>query len=202
MNDAAFVDPGLKERLVEAMRRRLSPARFRHVMGVADTAAVLADRFGAVPDKAWLAGLLHDYARELPLAQAREQAAVHGLLDAVAEPSLALLHAPLGAILLREELGVSDPGVLRAVALHTTGDAVMSTLDKVVYLADYIEPGRCFPGVETVRRLAERDLDAAVLAALEQTIGELRRTGRTVDPRTLAAMKALRGRSAGEGGDA
>lgn len=191
MNHADSVDPSLRRRLIDAMRQRLSPGRFTHVLAVAETAARLAERFGADADKAWLAGLLHDYARELPLAEMRRRAAAHGLLDRVAEPSAVLLHAPLGAILLPSELGVADPEVLRAVAVHTTGDAAMTVLDKVVYLADYIEPGRRFPRVETVRSLAGRDLDAAVLAALRNTAEALRLAGRPLDPRTLAAMADL-----------
>lgn len=193
MNDADFVDPMLKRRLVDAMRQRLSAGRFAHVLAVAETAARLAERFGARADKAWVAGLLHDYARELPLAEMRRLAAAHGLLPRVAEPSAALLHAPLGAVLLPMELGVADSEVLRAVALHTTGDAAMTVLDKVVYLADYIEPGRSFPGVEAVRSLAARDLDAAVLAALRNTAEALRLGGRPLDPRSLAAMADLAG---------
>lgn len=196
MNNTDFVDSPLRRRLVDAMRRRLSAGRFAHVLAVAETAARLAERFGADVDKAWLAGLLHDYARELPLADMRRLAAAHGVLARVAEPSAALLHAPLGAALLPLELGVADPEVLRAVALHTTGDAAMTALDKVVYLADYIEPGRCFPGVEAVRSLAARDLDAAVLAALRNTAEALRLEGRPLDRRSLAAMADLAGQDA------
>lgn len=75
----------------------------------------------------------------------------------------------------------------------------MTTLDKVVYLADYIEPGRCFPGVDEIRVLAERDLDVAVLAALRQTVSHLKAVGRVVDERTRAAISDLAGRHRGEG---
>ena len=107
--------------------------------------------------------------------------------------AVALLHALLGAELVREELGIEDEQVLRAVACHTTGEAAMTTLDKVVYLADVIEPGRRFPGVERLRELAWRDLDAAVLAALRGSVADLVRTGRKVDRRTLEAIASLEG---------
>lgn len=176
-----------------------SPARLEHAVGVAETAARLAERFGAAPGKAWLAGLLHDYAREVPFSQALRLAETHGLLGMVAEPSVALLHAPLGSVLLRTEVGIEDPEILAAVARHTTGAPGMTTLDKVVYLADYIEPGRCFPGVDEIRVLAERDLDVAVLAALRQTVSHLKAVGRVVDERTRAAISDLAGRDRGEG---
>lgn len=175
------------------MRRRLTPARYRHVMAVARTAEELAGRFGVDAQRAWLAGLLHDYARELPEEQMVAVAARHGLLHVAAEPTVALLHAPVGAVLLREELGITDAAVLRAVASHTTGAPSMSDLDKVVFLADYIEPGRRFPGVEAVRETVARGLDAAVRLALLQTVEGLRQRGRGVDPRTLRALEGLEG---------
>lgn len=182
------------------MADRHGPDRFRHVTGVADTAARLAGRFGADAGKAWLAGLLHDYARELPLSEALRLAEAHGLLGLVAEPSVELLHAPLGAVLVRAEIGVEDPEILAAVARHTTGAPGMTSLDKVVYLADHIEPGRRFPGVDEVRVLAERDLDAAVIAALRRTVAHLEAAGRPVDGRTLTAIRELAGQGRGEGG--
>ncbi len=180
-----------RARLAELMRRRLSPARYRHVLEVAQVAEELAGRFGVDAGKAWLAGLLHDYARELPEEEILAVAGRHGLLALAAEPTVALLHAPVGAVLLREELGITDPDVLRAVASHTTGALGMSDLDKVVFLADYIAPGRSFPGVEAVRAAVARGLDEAVRLALAQTVESLRQRGRYVDPRTLAALEGL-----------
>ncbi len=182
-----------RAKLIAAVRSRLSARRFEHVLAVAETAARLASRYGADAERAWLAGLIHDYARELPPAEAVRLAAARGLLERVDEPSVALLHALLGAELAREELGIEDEQVLRAVACHTTGEAAMTTLDKVVYLADVIEPGRRFPGVERLRDLAWRDLDAAVLAALRQSVADLVRAGKKVDRRTLAAIASLEG---------
>lgn len=179
--------------LVAAVARRLSPERVQHVLRVAETAEQLARRHGADPEKAWVAGVVHDFAREIPQAEAVRLSAARGLLAEVEEPTVALLHALLGAALVREELGIEDGEVLRAVARHTTGDAAMSPLDKVVYLADAIEPGRDFPGVRELRDLAWRDLDAAVLACLRMTVAALRRSGRTVDRRTLSAIASLAG---------
>lgn len=179
------------------MERRLSAGRFRHVLGVAETADALARRHGVDVQKAWLAGILHDYARELPLEETRRLAERYGLLAVAAEPTVALLHAPLGAVLLREEQGVTDQDVLQAVARHTTGSPGMTPLDKVVYLADFIEPGRAFPGVAEVRALAWQaltwqDLDGAVQEAMVRGIRFVESRGGKVDRRTLEGLASLR----------
>ncbi len=180
-----------RRRFMTIMRGRLSAARYRHAIGVAKTAAALARRFGIDVERAWLAGLLHDYARELDGVDCLRLAGRYGLLETVAEPSVDLLHAPLGACLLRDELGVADPAVLQAVARHTTGDAGMTGLDKVVYLADAIEPGRAYPGVDAIRTLARRDLDRAVLAAMDATLELVRARGLKPDPRTSRARREI-----------
>lgn len=180
-----------RRKLLKVMRDRLSPARYRHAVGVARTAVRLARRYGVDPDKAWLAGLLHDYAREMPEEECLRLAGRYALLADVSQPTVALLHGPLGAALLRDELGIDDPEVLQAVARHTTGDTGMSGLDKVVYLADVIEPGRDHAGVEALRKLARRDLDRAVLAAMDATLAYLRGHGQRPDPRTLLARQDI-----------
>lgn len=188
-----------RDHWMQLIARRHSPARLKHVVGVAEAAVRLAEHFGADAGKAWVAGLLHDYAREMPLPEALRLAEAHGLQCMVVEPSIALLHAPLGSLLLRAEAGIEDSEILDAVARHTTGAPGMTLLDKIVYLADFIEPGRCFTGVDEVRALAEHDLDAAVLAALRQTVSYLEATGQVVDERTRGAIRQLAGWARGEG---
>lgn len=173
------------------VKSRLSHGRYAHARAVAEVAVMLAERWGADRHQAWLAGITHDYAREMPLADVLSLAGKHGLLGTVAEPSVALLHAPLGAVLLRDELGIDDPDVLRAVARHTTGAAGMTLLDKVLFVADYVEPGRTMPGVERVRRLAASDLDGAVLAVIEDTIAYLESSGKKVDRQSREARDEL-----------
>jgi predicted HD superfamily hydrolase involved in NAD metabolism len=176
------------------MRERLSPHRYQHVLGVAATARELAVRFGADPDKAELAGLLHDAAREWRppqlLASAREWGLHVGSLEEMAPmPSL---HAPLGAEVAKREFGVSDPEVLSAIAHHTLGAEGMSTLDKVLFLADSIEPGRGDQEyLREIRQLSRTDLDRACLKSLDQTFTYLLKSGQVLHPRSVQARNWL-----------
>ncbi len=174
------------------LRQALSAKRYRHSVGVSQTAAELAERFDADIDRATVAGLLHDCARELPnktlLKRAADSAIVVGSLE---ESSPVLLHAVVSARLAAEEYGVQDEAVLRAIALHTTGGAGMGKLDKIIFLADFIEPGRIFPGVDRLRDLADRNLDKAVLAAFDQTIRHLLDKGMVIHPASVAGRNEL-----------
>lgn len=166
-------------RIEEALRGRLDGERLRHTRGVVDAAVAMARRWGADPEKARLAALLHDYAKGLPPERLLELGRRFGVIADPAEEAFPdLLHAPVGAELVREEGLAGDPEVLAAIRWHTTGTPGMGLLEKVIWLADMIEPGREFPGVESIRRLAERDLDGALLAGLDHTIAYVLRTGR------------------------
>ena len=181
------------ERAKAWVASRLSQGRLEHSLRVADEAVRLARRWGADAEKARLAGILHDAARELPQEELRRLVAEHRI--AVTEQELQvqeLLHAPVGAFLVRHEFGMDDADVWAAIRYHTTGRAGMSVLEKVIYLADYIEPGRNFPGVDQARRLAEKNLDEAIFWALNQTIDYLAQRGRAAHPFTVEARNALR----------
>lgn len=156
------------------LEQRISPKRFRHICGVVETAEQLAKLYGADPKKARLAALLHDCAKEEPLDAMQAIVKVEGLsLDATMLGSGALLHGPAGAVLARTRYGVEDPDVLEAIRLHTIGQADMTLLDKVIFLADYIEPNRDFPGVDDLRKIAFKDLNQGVLAGYDMTIKHL-----------------------------
>ncbi|MDB5100006.1 MAG: putative nicotinate-nucleotide adenylyltransferase [Cyanobacteria bacterium RYN_339] len=176
------------------MRERLSPHRYQHVLGVAATARELAVRYGADPDKAELAGLLHDAAREWRppqlLASAREWGLHVGYLEELAPmPSL---HAPLGAEVARREFGVEDPEVLSAIAHHTLGAEDMTVLDKVLFLADGIEPGRGDADhLRDVRQASRTDLDRACRLSLDHTFTYLLRSGQVLHPRSVQARNWL-----------
>jgi len=165
---------------------RLSEKRRAHCHRVAATAADLARRWGADPEAAELAGLLHDYCRELTPEQMLAAARVHGIEVGPVEATRPrqILHGPVAAAELAGK-GL-PPGVVQAIALHTVGAAGMSRLDKCVYLADYLEPGRDFPGVQEVRALAETSLDTAVAEASRRTLLDLIGQGRGVVPAALA----------------
>jgi predicted HD superfamily hydrolase involved in NAD metabolism len=102
-----------------------------------------------------------------------------------------LLHAPVGAVIARRDYGVDDPEVLAAIRWHTTGGPDMSLLDEIVFLADYIEPGRSFPGVEKLRALAAASFPEALLAAYDQTLGYLLAEGGLIHPATVEGRNAL-----------
>lgn len=152
----------------------LSPKRFRHSRGVAETARHLAEKYGADPQKAYVAGWVHDCAKELPLSEMQGIVKKAGLkTDAYLLSSRALLHGPAGSVLAASRYGIEDPEIRSAVYYHTTGRPSMTLLEQIIFLADYIEPSRDFPGVNALRKLAEEDLGQALLAAYDSTISHL-----------------------------
>lgn len=180
-----------RELLIEAVKRQMPEKRYRHVAGVVDTAYVLAQRYGGDPEKAWLAALLHDYAKAWPTERMREIIVTRGLPAELLAYDKELWHAHVGAWAVREELGIADEEVLDAVRYHTSGREGMTLLDRIVCLADYIEPGRDFPGVERIRELAERDLNEALVAGFDSTIAVLLERGRMIFPLTVLARNDL-----------
>lgn len=159
------------DRLEAALEQQVQGPRLEHVRRVRMTARSLAERYGAPVEAAEVAGLMHDYARSLPgdqlLAEARRRQLV---VDPSEEQEPALLHGPVGAALLEEQGLVTDPAILEAIRWHTTGRPGMGLLEKVVWLADYIEPGRTFPGAAAVRAEAQQDLDRALLMAMDNSL--------------------------------
>lgn len=160
------------QQALDTISGRLSPRRYQHSLNVARTAADLAGHYGVDRDKAYLTGILHDYAKDLKPGELLHIAGENGLIDCEVERQVPdLLHAPVGACLLSRELGVEDREILEAVRVHTMGSLHMNTLDKIIFLADMIEPGRNqYPDLEHLRRLVYSDLDQAMLLGLDSTI--------------------------------
>jgi predicted HD superfamily hydrolase involved in NAD metabolism len=185
----------MENRMDESMirnrvREALSAQRFEHVEGVVATAARLAERYGEDPKKARLAAWIHDYAREWPVARLRAYAERLQLPAEVAEiPNL--VHGPVAAHLAEFEFGVDDPDVANAIRYHTTGRVGMSRLEKILCLADAIEPGRQYPGVDRLRSLAENDLTQALAESFDATIEYLIRRREPIFPGTVMARNAL-----------
>ncbi|MCG0275547.1 MAG: bis(5'-nucleosyl)-tetraphosphatase (symmetrical) YqeK [Thermosediminibacteraceae bacterium] len=181
-----------KKFILEDLKKNLTEERFLHTLGVMETAVTLAQRYGVDEEKAELAAMVHDCAKDIPVAEQLNLVREFGiLLDEISRLEKALIHAPLGAVLARKRYGIEDPGILRAVCVHTTGDENMTTLDKVVFLADYIEPGRNFPGVEKLRKVALEDLDEAVIMACNSTIKYVLEQGKLLHPRMVQARNSL-----------
>lgn len=181
-----------REELLQKVKAQMNDTRYLHTLGVAESARKLAERYGADPDLAELAGLVHDYCKCWPTDKMRDILVRFNVSDDVLNGDKELWHAFAGAIVIQTELGITHPDVIQAVRYHTTGRVGMSLLEKVVCLADYIEPNRAFPGVEEIRRLAEEDLNKALAFALGGTIVHLIQEGKTVFPLTLLAYNHLR----------
>ncbi|MBE3590471.1 MAG: bis(5'-nucleosyl)-tetraphosphatase (symmetrical) YqeK [Firmicutes bacterium] len=173
------------------LSKRLSKERYAHSLRVAATARELAERHGVQAEAAERAGLWHDAYKELPVPEQIARAREKGILTPEYEAHPHLLHGPLAAACLPEDFGETDAEVLQAVRLHTTGDAGMSRLDMVVYLADLLEPEHDFPGAARLRAAARVSLEGAMLAALEHTLQYLLQRGAWIDPKALRARNAL-----------
>ncbi|KKM11190.1 hypothetical protein SY88_09875 [Clostridiales bacterium PH28_bin88] len=165
---------------------------YAHSLRVELAARDLAVRYGADVERAALAGLLHDYARDLPEEQLKEMAIANNLISHPVDFLLpVLLHAPVGAYLVSRDLGILDQEILDAIARHTIGNPTMSVMEKVIFLADMIEPGRSFPGADDLRRTAEQDLDKAMLAAFDSALSYVISRGSLIHPVTVEARNNL-----------
>ncbi len=177
-----------------ALRSRLGRGRAAHCERVAAAAAALASHHGLDARAAELAGLLHDWYRECGAEEIVAVARACGVVAADApEGGIVpdVLHGPVAARLLPARWPDLPPAVLAAIDRHTTGDPEMTEFDCLVYVADLIEPGHRYRGVEALRSLAQEDLWASTLAAMDAAIVRLVQLGRRIDPRTVAARNTL-----------
>lgn len=174
------------------LKKRLSEKRYVHSKGVSQLAEKLAKAYGADPDKARLAGLVHDCAKELSLPDMQALVKGKGLaLDDYMMGSRALLHGPAGSVLAEKAYGITDKDILSGVYYHTTGCPDMTLMEKIIFLADYIEPSRDFPGVDHLRKTAFKDLDAALIEAYDDTLRHLLDQHQYVYTLTLAGRNDL-----------
>ena len=170
----------------KAMEKCQDAKRYEHTLGVAYTAAALAMRYGADVQSARLAGLLHDCAKCLSDEKRLSICKKHHIsMSDVEKRNPFLLHAKVGSFLAMDKYKVTDPDIINAILNHTTGRPGMSLLEKIVFIADYIEPGRKqAPNLEEVRKLAFIDLDKALVMILADTIEYVKSTGGEFDPMT------------------
>lgn len=170
----------------------LKAKRVAHVLGTEATAEKLAERYGADVEKARRAALLHDCTKKLTMPEQLALCERYAIaLDPLERQALKLLHAKTGAAIARDVFGVDDE-VYSAILWHTTGRAGMTTLEKVIYLADYIEPTRDFDGVDALRERVWDDLDRGLLMGLEMTVEEMQAMGNPIHGNTLAARDYLK----------
>ncbi|MBS4176267.1 bis(5'-nucleosyl)-tetraphosphatase (symmetrical) YqeK [Lederbergia citrea] len=180
-----------REQALQLVRQQIKGPRYEHTLRVVDTAVELAEKFGADRNKAELAAIFHDYAKLMPITELKDiiiktKQDVR-LLDYHPE----LWHGPVAAHLVYDKFGIDDESILNAIRFHTTGRANMTLFEKIIYLADYIEPGRKFPGVEKTRGMALVDLDQALLQALRNTITFLIDRNSPIFPDTFEAYNRL-----------
>lgn len=170
------------------LKKELDESRFIHTLGVMDTAACLAMSEGMDPYRAQLAGLLHDCAKCIPDRQKFHLCKKYKIELTRSEiDNPKLIHAKLGAYLAKKKYNIEDPEILSAIRYHTTGSPNMTMLEKIVYIADYIEPNRVMlPNMHEVRKLAFSDIDAALYRILKDSLVYLEKKGGTVDPMTEA----------------
>lgn len=179
------------EKLEQVAIRLLNPNRVPHVLGCRDTAVALAKHWGADETNAARAGLLHDITKALDGPQQLTLAGEYGIiLTAFQQKHPKTLHALTGS-LVAERLFGENEAVVQAIRHHTTGKADMNLLEKIIYVADYMEPNRDFPGVETLRELAFSDLDGALRLGLTMTLELLKQQGSEVSPESREALAWL-----------
>jgi predicted HD superfamily hydrolase involved in NAD metabolism len=171
-----------REAALKLVKEQLTEHRYQHTLGVMETAISLANKYGADVKKAELAAIFHDYAKFRPKEEMKEIIVSQGFPTDLLDYNSELWHAPVGAYLVEKDASITDSDVLDAIRFHTSGRPGMTLLEKIIYLADYIEPGRHFPGVDEVRDMAKENLDRALLKAVQNTILFLMKKNQTVYP--------------------
>ncbi len=186
------------DRLNSQVRMLLSPKRYIHSLAVAELAQRWAGLYGLDRERAYIAGLLHDVARDLPEQGLLSAAGQYQIpVDQVILENPLILHAQVGAAFIRTEWQILDAQILEAVARHTIPEPDMSDLAKVIYLADICEPNRrWWPGREILFNLAVQDLDEAMAFGISETMLYLEEKGQVPHPHTLQVLEYFRNKIA------
>lgn len=181
-----------EEEIHEKLRAAQKERRYFHTLGVVKEAVRLAPKYEVPIEKAKIAALLHDCAKNFDEARFWEIAADYGVtLDEYALKEPALVHAYLGAAVAYRDYGVTDKEILDAIYYHTTARANMTNLEKLIYIADMIEPGRTMPQAEELRKMVEEDLDKALIYAIDCSIKHVIKKGRLIHPDSIYARNYL-----------
>lgn len=183
------------EEIIQILGKKLKPLRFEHSIGVMNTAEILAVRFGADAKKAKLAGILHDCAKYIDEEEGYKLCSEWEIeLDEVSLNNYAVVHQYLGARIAQDEYEIEDVEILNAIKCHATGKKDMTKLEKIIYLADMIEPNRQkrpYDGLNELIKLSETDLNKATLRGLELSCMHVIRNGKLVHLDTIAARNSI-----------
>lgn len=176
------------EEIKDYLKLNLKESRYNHTLGVYETAVKLAKLNGISLEKAELAALTHDIAKNLDKEEMFKIISKNNIeLSKVEKENMNLWHSIIAPIVVKEQLGINDKEILDAVRWHTTGKEDMSILTKIIYIADMIEPGRYFPGVEEIRRETFENLDRGVYLGLTHSIQFLLGKNLLIDENTIKA---------------
>ena len=177
--------PLSREELIEKLKNALTQSRFEHVLRVEQMAIELAKKNDVDIEKASVAGLCHDYAKQRPDDDFIELIKKYRLDDILLQYGNAIWHGEVGYLMVQNELGVTDIDILNSIKHHTTGAKYMSKLEQIVYMADYIEMGRDFPGVEEARDITFNNLADGVAYQTKHTLQYLISSNKPVYPKTI-----------------
>ncbi|MBQ6906917.1 MAG: bis(5'-nucleosyl)-tetraphosphatase (symmetrical) YqeK [Clostridia bacterium] len=180
------------EEIEKCIKELTNEKRFRHSKGVQKTAGELAKHYGLDVKKAELAGLMHDCTKNLPPEEMMKLCDKFGCaLDDVSKLEHKLIHAPLGAYYSKNVFGIDDKEIFDAISCHTTAKANMTMFEKVLYIADVIEPNRVYDIADQLRKMAFEDIDRAILIVLNYTINKIITNGRMLHNETINARNYL-----------
>lgn len=169
------------------IKNKLSSDRYEHSIRVYKTAVELADIYKVDKERVGLAALLHDYAKNEPINTLEKY--IKDVDSTLLKYDYRIWHGPAGAQLIREKLHITDEEILNAVYYHVYGRPQMSTIEKIIYLSDYIEPHRNFKGLDEVRKVAKKDLDLAVYYASKEIYHHLQKIRTSIHPNCLYVYK-------------
>jgi predicted HD superfamily hydrolase involved in NAD metabolism len=181
-----------EEKINEYLRNNLKSSRYEHSLGVKNAAIKLALTYGENSFKAGLAGIVHDCAKNMSNCEIVRLVKENAYeVDDIYENSPELLHGLAGAIVAKNIMGIEDEDIFNAIAYHTTARENMSLLEKIIYIADYVEPSRNFPGVEELRKVASENLEDALILSLSKTICYVVNKGQLLHSETVKARNYL-----------
>ena len=182
----------IKLEIKQYLQENLRPKRYNHVLGVCTTAVELAKVYNVDKDKAEIAALLHDVAKNLSEEELLREIKEENITLSIDEKNTKeIWHAIVAPIIAKKVFNIDDEEILSAIRWHTTGKENMSSLDKIIYLADLIEPSRSFEGIDGIRKLCYEDLELAMIKALTHTTVYLLSKGASVDVNTIKARNYL-----------